>query len=120
MVLLSRQNGNNEAEYSIGLMYEEGRGVVQNYAQALEWFIKAASPHYNAGYAEAQLKLGLMYKNGLGVTQDNIQAVKWLARAATQNHSQALQEIQNIRQKALPAERAVIDDILESKGLSLE
>ena len=39
-------------------MYEEGRGVEQDYATAVEWFRKAA----DQGDANAQYNLGVMYE----------------------------------------------------------
>ena len=44
-------------------MYDDGRGVPQDYAQALVWLRKAA----DQGNAAAQTNLGAMYGLGLGV-----------------------------------------------------
>jgi TPR repeat protein len=60
-------------------MYSNGRGVPQDYKQAVEWYRKAAEQ----GYEPAQFNLGLMYENGRGVTQDFVQAHKWVNLAAT-------------------------------------
>jgi TPR repeat protein len=46
-------------------MYENGWGVEQSHAEALEWFGKAA----DQGNGRAQVNLGLMYENGRGVKQ---------------------------------------------------
>jgi hypothetical protein len=42
------------SEYRLGYGYETGRGVVQNFSTANEWYEKAA----NQGYVDAQYKLG--------------------------------------------------------------
>jgi TPR repeat protein len=34
--------GNAEAQYNLGLMYEQGRGVQQDDVKAVKWFQKAA------------------------------------------------------------------------------
>ncbi len=47
-------------------MYENGQGVRQDYAQAVQWYRKAAEQ----GVAEAQNNLGGMYAEGRGVRQD--------------------------------------------------
>jgi hypothetical protein len=61
------EQGFAEAQYNLGVMYDNGKGVPQNYAQAVQWYRKAAEQ----GVAEAQNNLGLMYAKGLGVPQKN-------------------------------------------------
>ena len=56
-----------------------GQGVLQDYAEAIRWFRKAA----NRGEAIAQSQLGLMYASGHGVPQDYVQAHMWLNLAAS-------------------------------------
>ena len=46
-----------EAQFSLGVMYDEGQGVRQDYYKAVEWYTKAAKQ----GYADAQFNLALMY-----------------------------------------------------------
>jgi uncharacterized protein len=55
-----------------GVLYEEGQGVPQDYAEAVKWFQLAA----DQGLAIAQNNLGAMYYNGQGVPQDYVQAHK--------------------------------------------
>ena len=43
--------------YNLGFMYDNGRGVTQDYAEALKWYRLAAEQ----GLADAQTWLGLMY-----------------------------------------------------------
>jgi uncharacterized caspase-like protein len=66
-------------------MYENGRGVNQDYAEALKWYRKAA----DQGYADGQYALGFMYENGRGVTQDYAEALKWYRKAADQGNNDA-------------------------------
>lgn len=47
-------------------MYDQGRGVTQNYKEAVWWYRKAAEQ----GDAVAQFNLAEMYRNGLGVAKD--------------------------------------------------
>ncbi len=47
-------------------MYYNGRGVTQDYAQAVKWYRRAAEQ----GYANAHSNLGALYAKGRGVTQD--------------------------------------------------
>lgn len=55
-------NGNGAAMYDIGLMYEKGESVGQNYKEAMRWYQKAA----DKGREWAIYKLGVGYRDGLG------------------------------------------------------
>ena len=59
-------------------MYKEGRGVPQDYAEALKWYRKAAEQ----GDGLAQTHLGNIYLNGFGVARDLVLAFMWMSLAA--------------------------------------
>ena len=67
------EEGNPIAQYNLGLMYDNGEGVPQDYAEAMRWYRLAAEQ----GCADAQYELGYMYENGLGVPQDYAEAAHW-------------------------------------------
>ena len=46
--------GNAEAQYSLGVLYANGRGVPQDYVQARQWWEQAAAQ----GHREAPFNLG--------------------------------------------------------------
>ena len=79
------EQGEAWAQYFIGIMYDQGQGVVQDYAEAAKWFNLAAAQ----GRAEAQYNLGNMYAKGQGVVQDYAEAVKWYKLAAAQGYAEA-------------------------------
>ncbi len=66
------------AQHNLGVYYEHGWGVKQDYAQAVYWYRKAAEQ----GLADAMNNLGVCYYNGKGVRQDYAQAVYWYRKAA--------------------------------------
>src|SRR5580704_6365219 len=72
------EKGNPRAQFNLGFMYANGRGVPKNYAEALKWYRLAA----DQGFASAQHNLGIMYANGQGVALDHVEAVKWYRLAA--------------------------------------
>ncbi len=74
------EQGDAEAQNSLGYMYSHGEGVTQDHAEAAKWYRKAAEQ----GLALAQYNLGLAYDNGQGIPQDYAEAVKWFRRAAEQ------------------------------------
>lgn len=83
---LEINKNNMYAQNNLGLCYYYGRGVTQNYYEAVKWYRKAAEQ----GYAFAQNNLGICYENGRGVTQDYNEAVKWFRKAAEQGYANAM------------------------------
>ena len=77
--------GDAVAQFNLGLMYENGKGVTQDYKEAVKWY-RLSAKHEHTG---AQYNLGLMYDNGEGVTQDYKEAVKWYRLAAEQGYASA-------------------------------
>ena len=62
--------GSAEAQYALGLIYDEGRGVPEDNDQALRWYRLSAAQ----GDADAQNNLGAMFDVGDGVKQDKAEA----------------------------------------------
>ena len=73
------EQGDAEAQYRLGFMYAEGRGVPQDDAEAVRWYRLAA----DQGDARAMSNLGGMYAGGRGVVQDYVQAHMWRNVAAS-------------------------------------
>ena len=73
-----RSQDDPEALTNLAGMYQQGRGVKRDVAQAFQLCRKAAE----AGYATAQHNLGLMYANGEGVARDYVSAYAWWELAA--------------------------------------
>jgi predicted aspartyl protease len=68
------------------MMYVEGKGVTQDYNEAVKWFRLAAQQ----GNAKAQKFLGAIFHDGgKGVTQDYKEAAKWYQLAAKQRDVEA-------------------------------
>lgn len=61
------------------------RGIEQDYRQAMEWFLKAATQ----GNAVAQYEIGVLYAQGWGVPKDVAAALEWWEKAAAQGHDGA-------------------------------
>jgi len=79
------EGGYANAQYRIGVLYNEGRGVPQNDNKAVSWFRKAA----DQGDARGQTNLGFMYTDGRGVPKDIVKSTKWFRKAALQGDSWA-------------------------------
>ncbi|MBI5624415.1 MAG: protein kinase [Elusimicrobia bacterium] len=72
--------GDPVAQYNLGVLYEDGKGVGKDFAAAAAWYRKSA----DQGYAAAQNNLANLCTFGLGVPLDVAEAVKWLTKAAEQ------------------------------------
>lgn len=81
----SAEEGDAEAQYKLGLMYDAGQVVTQNKAEAVKWYRLAAEQEY----ARAQNNLGTMYFYGTGVPQNSAEGAKWYRLAAEQGISEA-------------------------------
>jgi TPR repeat protein len=67
--------GHAGAQFGLALLLAGGTG---DYAQAMEWYSKAAGQNHRL----AQFNLGLMYAQGQGVEKNETTAVTWIQRAA--------------------------------------
>lgn len=79
------EQGNANAQHNLGVMYDFGRGVPQDVAEAARWYRAAA----DQGNVQAQFNLGMMYDFGDGVSEDDAEAVRWYRLAAEQGMAQA-------------------------------
>jgi len=96
------EQSDGDAQFWLGVMYDNGRGVPQDYVQAADWYWKAAEH----GHAAAQYNLGATYANGEGVPQDYTQAHMWWNLAAAQGEKIALENRKILAKKMTPAQLA--------------
>ena len=81
----SAEQGNAEAQYKLGLMYDIGKEVDQDYQKAFKWYEKSA----NQGLASSQSRLGSMYRYGKGVEVNHAKASEWYWKAYEQGNEEA-------------------------------
>jgi curved DNA-binding protein CbpA len=77
--------GHAKAQFNLGVMYDRGQHVAQDYAQAVFWYQKAAEQ----GNANAQYNLALKYQMGQGIAKDDNQAAYWYRKAAEEAAAKA-------------------------------
>ena len=85
ILIKAAEQGNADAQYKLGLSYEYGDRVEQNYVKAAHWYILSS----NRGNANAKFNLANMYENGLGVSRNLREAADLYQSAAQQGHSNA-------------------------------
>ena len=79
------EQGDANARRRLGVLYDNGHGVAQDYVEARKFYLLAAEQ----GYASAQYNLGVLYSSGQGVPQDYVEARKFYLLAAEQGDSSA-------------------------------
>ena len=91
--LQAAERGDAQAQAMLGLMYANGRGVRQDYAEAVKWYRQAAAQ----GHAKAQSSLGVMYYKGRGVRQDLALAQEWFGKACQNGDQKGCDNYQRLK-----------------------
>jgi hypothetical protein len=84
--------GDAEAQYNLGVMYDQGASVDRDLGKAASWYRKAAEQ----GFLDAQTNLGMMYYRGEGVSSDSTEAARWLRLAADKGDTEAAALLEQI------------------------
>ena len=92
------ENGDINAQCDLASIYYIGKGVPQNYPEALNWFEKAAKK----GHPIAQFGLGVMYFEGEGVPPNYIEGYAWLSIASAKGIKDATQQLSIVKSKMTP------------------
>ena len=79
------------AQYRLGLLYLEGKGMAENDAEGASWILQSA----NLGHTEAQIEMGILCFNGTGVPRDENQALAWFAEASASDNASATKALIN-------------------------
>ena len=108
------EEGDAKAQFYLGTLYYDGRGVPQVWSEAAKWYLEAAEQ----GEAVAQFNLGNMYVAGKDVPKNFVQAHMWfnLAGAALTGVRRA-KAVQN---RDLTAKRMNAAEIDEAQKLARE
>lgn len=103
---ISAEVGITLSQEKLGLMFSEGRGIIQSYPEAAKWYKKAA----DNGLSSAQYQLGLMYENGQGVRQSYPEAADLYSKSAKKSYPLAQNKLglvyesgQGVRQSRVQA-----------------
>jgi len=134
--------GDDVAQFDLGVLYNKGWGVPRDYVQAAKWYRLSAGQgnadaQFNLGilyddghrYAEAvkwyrkaadqglgdaQFNLGLLYAKGQGVPRDDVQAYMWFELSVAQDDQSA------VRNRDAAARRMTPEQIAEAQKLARE
>ena len=83
---MAAAKGDASAAFEVASRLAEGRGIKQDFKQAMVWYQRSAAK----GLAVAQYRLGTLYERGLGTNVDAARARIWYKRAADQGNVKAM------------------------------
>jgi TPR repeat protein len=81
-----------EAQFQLGLLYVQGKGVKADPLNGAKWFLKAAAK----GHAQSQSAYAGMLAEGDGVDKNPAKAALWFLRAAKQDYAFAQRKLANL------------------------
>jgi TPR repeat protein len=82
------KNGDAKAQYNVGMIYANGKGVKKDVPQAMEWYEKAAQQG-NASAAYNYNNLAALYLEGKNIPRNNKKAFELFKKAADKGDANA-------------------------------
>lgn len=92
------EDGDAAAQFKLGALYANGKGVAQDSKAAAQWLRKSAKQ----GWFPAQTLLGWCYAGGNGVSQNMAEALEWYSAAAEQGDTDAMCSLADIYRTGEP------------------
>jgi TPR repeat protein len=83
--LTASSNGDSRADYRLGMIYEDVKGVNKNLDKAIQYYEMASLK----GNTDAVYRLACLYLQGYGVTQDFLKAFHYYTKASILGHEEA-------------------------------
>ncbi len=74
--------GDSDAQFNLGVCYENGFGVERNLKKAIQWY-EAAAGLFNA---RAAMNLGILFHYGLGEPVSRTKSNEWLVKAIAKRY----------------------------------
>ena len=79
--------------FDLGLFYQQGHIVKQNYTKAVKWYEQAAK----RGYSAAMYGLGGLYFNGFGVKKNEEVGKAWYMKSAKAGYEPAIKFVNDAK-----------------------
>lgn len=103
--LKAAEQGMADAQFRVGLFFQNGWGKPKDAVRAVSWYVKAS----NQGQKDAQLYLAACLENGEGVARDEIEAYAYYNLAGITNE-QARARLSNLEKRMTPEARLLGQD----------
>jgi TPR repeat protein len=95
------KKGDVVSQYTMGVLYYQGMGVMADMGQSVKWLRKAAEKNHRL----AQYNLGIMIANGQGVQADLVEAYAWLSLSAKNGYADAAEALKNLAEELSSSEK---------------
>ena len=102
--------GDSNAQFSLGVLYYQGNGVMSDLTQAQKWIRKAAEQNHN----QAQYNLGIMLANGQGSSANLVEAYAWLKISSENGYSAAGDSVKQLGDELSSGEKKKADEKISS------
>ncbi len=104
------EQGDDEAQLHLGLLYRDGLGVMPDHREALKWLRRSAEQEN----VNARIALGSLYADQQGLVQNDVLALLWLNFAVSQGSQEADLLREDLLRRMTPAQ------IMEAQRLGRE
>ncbi|MCP3849301.1 MAG: sel1 repeat family protein [Gammaproteobacteria bacterium] len=104
------RKGNTLAQFSVGVMYYQGNGVMSDLAKAQDWIRKAAQNNHS----QAQYNLGIMLANGQGSSANLVEAFAWLKISSNNGYSAAEDSVKQLGAELSSSEKEQANERISS------
>jgi len=94
--------GSATAQFNLGVMHENGIGVIKDFKKSVDWYRMAAEQ----GYVKAQFNLALMYEGGKWLKKDYVLAHMWYNLAASKGDKSGTNNRDIVASQMSPAQIA--------------
>ncbi|HTT84501.1 MAG TPA: hypothetical protein VMF67_13555, partial [Rhizomicrobium sp.] len=98
-------SGEPVAQYRLGTLYAEGRGVSADAARAFHWYSVAAQN----GNRKAMSNLALAYAQGTGTAKNPVEAARWFSKAAQLGLVDAQFDLAILYERGLGVPQSLVD-----------
>ncbi|NCF11365.1 MAG: hypothetical protein GWP66_11915 [Gammaproteobacteria bacterium] len=96
------EQGDANAQYTLGYLHEQGEGIARSLSAALQWYLQAARQNHQP----AQARLGSLYATGKGTPQNDVLAYFWFGLLARSGSAAAKGLCRKFAERMSPAQRA--------------
>ncbi len=94
------EQGDDEAQLHLGLLYRDGHGVMPDHREAEKWLKRSAEQEN----VRARIALGSLYADRQGLVQNDVLALLWFNFAVTQGSQEAASLRETLLTRMTPAQ----------------